>query len=73
MLSFKSKFHSSPHFSRVPTVSEIEELIKIIIEKLDISKFWINLDCALKTRGIEETKASSINMVKATKNIGKRF
>lgn len=59
------------HSPRVPSVEEIEELIKIIVKKLDINKIWINPDCGLKTRGITETKASLINMVKATKNIRK--
>lgn len=59
------------HSPRVPSVEEIEELIKIVIKKLDINKIWINPDCGLKTRGITETKASLINMVKATKNIRK--
>lgn len=57
------------HSPRVPGVVEIEELIKIIIGKLDINKIWINPDCGLKTRGLKETKASLINMVKATKNV----
>lgn len=59
------------HSPRVPSVEEIEELIKIIVKKLDINKIWINPDCGLKTRGITETKASLINMVKAAKNIRK--
>ena len=57
------------HSPRVPSVSEIEELIKIIISKLDVNKIWINPDCGLKTRGIRETKESLKNMVQATKNI----
>lgn len=57
------------HSPRVPSVNEIEELINIIINKLDINKVWINPDCGLKTRGIKETKESLINMVNATKNI----
>lgn len=57
------------HSPRVPTETEIEGLINIMINKLDINKLWINPDCGLKTRGIEETKISLINMVKAAKII----
>ncbi|MGL5069026.1 MAG: 5-methyltetrahydropteroyltriglutamate--homocysteine S-methyltransferase [Sarcina sp.] len=61
------------HSPRVPSVIEIEGLIKVIISKLDIDKIWINPDCGLKTRGIKETKESLINLVEATKNIRKEF
>lgn len=61
------------HSPRVPSITEIEDLIKIIIRKLDINKIWINPDCGLKTRGIVETKESLINMVKATENLRKNI
>ncbi|MGG7178625.1 5-methyltetrahydropteroyltriglutamate--homocysteine S-methyltransferase [Clostridium paraputrificum] len=57
------------HSPRIPKEGEIEELIKIIINKLDINKVWINPDCGLKTRGIEETQESLRNMVNVTKRI----
>ena len=57
------------HSPRVPSVEELEKLIKIMIDKLDVTKLWINPDCGLKTRGMEETKQSLINMIKATKTI----
>lgn len=57
------------HSPRVPSVEEIKEIIKIILSKLESDKVWINPDCGLKTRGIEETKASLLNMVKAAKEI----
>ena len=40
-----------------------------MMDKLDVNKLWINPDCGLKTRGMEETKHSLINMIKATKTI----
>lgn len=61
------------HSPRVPSIKEIEDLVKIILSKLDKNKIWINPDCGLKTRGIEETKSSLINMVKAAKNIRKQL
>lgn len=57
------------HSPRVPSVEELEGLIKVILTKLDKNKVWINPDCGLKTRGEKETKESLINMVKAAKNI----
>lgn len=57
------------HSARVPSVEEIVDLFKIILSKIDKEKLWINPDCGLKTRGIEETKASLINLVKAAKQI----
>lgn len=61
------------HSPRVPAQTEIEKLIKIMLSKVDIDKLWINPDCGLKTRGSEETKASLINMVNATKVIRNNF
>lgn len=55
------------HSPRVPSEEELENLINIMISKLDVKKLWINPDCGLKTRGMEETKQSLINMIKATK------
>jgi len=57
------------HSPRVPSEEELEQFIKIMINKLDINKLWVNPDCGLKTRGMEETKYSLINMIKATKKI----
>ncbi|MHB8065319.1 MAG: hypothetical protein ACYDG2_22360 [Ruminiclostridium sp.] len=37
--------------------------------KLDIEKLWVNPDCGLKTRGMEETLASLKNMVDAVKEL----
>lgn len=57
------------HSTRVPSEKELENLINIMMDKLDVNKLWINPDCGLKTRGMEETKHSLINMIKATKVI----
>ncbi|AEF16909.1 MULTISPECIES: 5-methyltetrahydropteroyltriglutamate--homocysteine S-methyltransferase [Thermoanaerobacterium] len=60
------------HSPRVPSQRELEELIEIMIRKLDINKLWINPDCGLKTREDEEAKLSLINMVNAAKSIRMR-
>ncbi|MNG40617.1 5-methyltetrahydropteroyltriglutamate--homocysteine methyltransferase [compost metagenome] len=42
-------------------------MIERALRVLDPKLFWINPDCGLKTRGLEETVASLRNMVDATK------
>ncbi|RBP97994.1 5-methyltetrahydropteroyltriglutamate--homocysteine S-methyltransferase [Bifidobacterium aemilianum] len=54
------------HSPRIPSQAEIEERIGQILDKMDVSKVWINPDCGLKTRGNEETWPSLANMVQAT-------
>ncbi|TMV52271.1 5-methyltetrahydropteroyltriglutamate--homocysteine S-methyltransferase [Paenibacillus mesophilus] len=54
------------HSPRVPTVEEIGSMIDRALRVLDPAQFWINPDCGLKTRNVEETIASLRNMVKAT-------
>ncbi|MEC0093319.1 5-methyltetrahydropteroyltriglutamate--homocysteine S-methyltransferase [Paenibacillus macquariensis] len=54
------------HSPRVPAVEEMVSMIDRALQVLDPSLFWINPDCGLKTRGIEETVASLKHMVQAT-------
>jgi 5-methyltetrahydropteroyltriglutamate--homocysteine methyltransferase len=55
------------HSPRVPSVDEMTGMIERALRVLDARLFWINPDCGLKTRGLEETVASLRNMVEATK------
>lgn len=55
------------HSPRVPSVQELVVVIENILKKIDKDKLWINPDCGLKTRGIEETEKSLKNLVEATK------
>ncbi|WP_440119414.1 5-methyltetrahydropteroyltriglutamate--homocysteine S-methyltransferase [Paenibacillus sp. QZ-Y1] len=55
------------HSPRVPSVEEMSNMIERALRVLDPKLFWINPDCGLKTRGLEETVASLRNMVDATK------
>lgn len=55
------------HSPRVPSVEEMTGMIERALRVLDARLFWINPDCGLKTRGLEETVASLRNMVEATK------
>ncbi|MGG1516865.1 5-methyltetrahydropteroyltriglutamate--homocysteine S-methyltransferase [Paenibacillus oryzisoli] len=54
------------HSPRVPGVEEMTSMIERALRVLDPKLFWINPDCGLKTRGLEETVASLRNMVEAT-------
>lgn len=57
------------HSPRIPSVSEFEDVLSTMLEKLPVDRLWINPDCGLKTRGCHETLASLTNMVAAVKNI----
>ncbi len=57
------------HSPRVPSVDEIYNALRVMRDKLDDSKLWVNPDCGLKTRGDKETKASLINLVEAAKKL----
>ncbi|MGO2743003.1 MAG: 5-methyltetrahydropteroyltriglutamate--homocysteine S-methyltransferase [Pseudolactococcus laudensis] len=57
------------HSPRIPSVEEIQDVIRRILTKVPAEKLWINPDCGLKTRGVTEVKASLENLVKATQGI----
>ncbi|MFC5775588.1 5-methyltetrahydropteroyltriglutamate--homocysteine S-methyltransferase [Ectobacillus antri] len=55
------------HSPRVPKLSEIEHNIARALQVLHPKQIWINPDCGLKTRGIDETVAGLCIMVQAAK------
>ena len=57
------------HSPRVPSVEELVGQLTKIREKTEDSKLWVNPDCGLKTRGVEETVKSLRNLVEAAKII----
>ena len=59
------------HSPRIPSVEEIVEQIRLLLEVLPKEQLWINPDCGLKTRKWEEVKPSLINMVEAVNQIRK--
>ena len=61
------------HSPRVPSVDEILTVLNKMAEKINPEKLWVNPDCGLKTRGVVETKASLINMVKAANQFREKF
>ena len=60
------------HSPRVPSVDEIVNALNIMLTKISRDKLWVNPDCGLKTRGVNETDASLRNMVEAAKIIRNR-
>ncbi|WP_309066972.1 5-methyltetrahydropteroyltriglutamate--homocysteine S-methyltransferase [Microbacterium sp.] len=57
------------HSPRVPSVDEIEALLRRATEELPLRQVWVNPDCGLKTRGYDETIASLRNIVEATRRV----
>ncbi|MDE5591771.1 MAG: 5-methyltetrahydropteroyltriglutamate--homocysteine S-methyltransferase [Helicobacter sp.] len=57
------------HSPRIPSIEEIQNQIRVLLEVLPKAQLWINPDCGLKTRKWEEVKPSLKNMVEAVKAI----
>jgi 5-methyltetrahydropteroyltriglutamate--homocysteine methyltransferase len=55
------------HSPRIPSVNEMVEQIKLLLEVLPKEQLWINPDCGLKTRKWDEVKPSLLHMVEAVK------
>ena len=53
------------HSPRIPSKEEIKAAIDKMVERIPVSKLWINPDCGLKTRGNEETVPSLKHLVGA--------
>ncbi len=60
------------HSPRVPSKTEMEELLEKADKVLPAENIWVNPDCGLKTRQWEEVKPALINMVEAAKAIRQR-
>ena len=57
------------HSPRIPSVEEMKEQIKALLEVLPKEQLWINPDCGLKTRKWEEVIPSLKNMVQSAKEL----
>ncbi len=55
------------HSPRIPSKDEIKAAINKMIERIPVQKLWVNPDCGLKTRGVEETVPSLKNLVAAAR------
>ncbi|GIQ68776.1 5-methyltetrahydropteroyltriglutamate--homocysteine S-methyltransferase [Xylanibacillus composti] len=61
------------HSPRVPSTAEMMDIIERALQVLDPALFWVNPDCGLKTRGLEETKAALANMVAAAREARRKW
>ena len=57
------------HSPRIPSSSEMQELIQKASGVIPKQQIWVNPDCGLKTRKWEETWPALENMVKAARNL----
>jgi 5-methyltetrahydropteroyltriglutamate--homocysteine methyltransferase len=57
------------HSPRVPTVEEIEALIRKALGVFRLEQLWVNPDCGLKTRRWEEVRPALQNMVAAARRV----
>ena len=55
------------HSPRIPSKEEIKTAIGKMLGRIEKTKLWVNPDCGLKTRGVEETVPSLRNLVAAAK------
>ncbi len=53
------------HSPRVPTDTELDDLLARAVKALGSDRLWVNPDCGLKTRGWPETRASLTGLVAA--------
>ncbi len=61
------------HSPRVPSVTELEDLIVEAARYVDPRHLWVNPDCGLKTRAYPETIATLHNLVQAAGEVRARI
>ncbi|MBB1244153.1 5-methyltetrahydropteroyltriglutamate--homocysteine S-methyltransferase [Streptomyces durbertensis] len=57
------------HSPRVPSTTEVAELLRAGLRAIPAERLWVNPDCGLKTRGWPETRASLENLVAAAEQV----
>lgn len=57
------------HSPRVPGTAEIAESLRAALKAVPAQRLWVNPDCGLKTRGVDEVTASLRNLVAATAQV----
>lgn len=61
------------HSPRVPSESEMTELLKKAAAVIPEDQLWVNPDCGLKTRGWEETKMALMSMIRAARTVREKY
>ncbi|HXR65706.1 MAG TPA: 5-methyltetrahydropteroyltriglutamate--homocysteine S-methyltransferase [Ktedonobacteraceae bacterium] len=57
------------HSPRVPSVDEIEAMLRATLQVLPAASVWVNPDCGLKTRTWEEVVPALEHMITATRKV----
>lgn len=57
------------HAPRLPTESEMTELLALAIQRIPAEQLWVNPDCGLKTRKWKEVEPALAAMVAAAKKV----
>ncbi|OBG26052.1 5-methyltetrahydropteroyltriglutamate--homocysteine S-methyltransferase [Mycobacterium sp. 852002-51057_SCH5723018] len=57
------------HSPRVPSAGEMAESLRAALRAVPPQRLWVNPDCGLKTRGVDEVTASLKNMVAAAHEV----
>ncbi len=57
------------HSPRVPRTGEIAALLRAALKAIPAQRLWVNPDCGLKTRTVDEVTASLHNMVTAASEV----
>ncbi|WP_338848158.1 5-methyltetrahydropteroyltriglutamate--homocysteine S-methyltransferase [Massilia sp. W12] len=57
------------HSPNIPSVSEMEELMRLAAQRIAPQRLWVNPDCGLKTRRWEEVRPALRNMVQAAQRL----
>ncbi|OQZ88620.1 5-methyltetrahydropteroyltriglutamate--homocysteine S-methyltransferase [Mycobacterium alsense] len=57
------------HSPRVPGTDEMAESLRAALRAVPPQRLWVNPDCGLKTRGVDEVTASLQNMVAAAREV----
>ncbi len=57
------------HSPRVPETSEMADSLRAALNAVPAERLWVNPDCGLKTRGVDEVTASLRNLVAAAAEV----
>jgi 5-methyltetrahydropteroyltriglutamate--homocysteine methyltransferase len=57
------------HSPRVPSTNEMAKSLRAALKAVPAQRLWVNPDCGLKTRSIDEVNASLQNMVAAAQEV----
>ncbi len=57
------------HSPRVPSSAEMAESLRAALRAVPAGRLWVNPDCGLKTRNVDEVTASLQNMVAAAQEV----